>query len=147
MKVEAYINCKIGLENANIVSVLLTPGCSAGSLLVALVLGVLINILSVQRNRILRVSQPASVATCKTGNRRTQQVTEAADRKIGITAQKEPAGDNTGVSREGVHLEIHNTCSIIRRCSLQLRSTASTVNIATKTASGRQSNFRSASAG
>lgn len=41
-------------------------------------LGVAISILSAQRNTTQRVHQPASVATCKTGNRRTQQVTEAA---------------------------------------------------------------------
>jgi hypothetical protein len=35
--------------------------------------------------------------------------------KTGITAQKEPVGDNTGVSRENILLKIHNTWSIIRR--------------------------------
>jgi hypothetical protein len=40
--------------------------------------GVVIAIMSAQRNRIQGVSQPAIVLTCKTGSCRTQQVTEAA---------------------------------------------------------------------
>jgi hypothetical protein len=62
--------------------------------------GVDIAIMSAQRNKIESVSQPAAIATSKTGNSRTQQVTEAA-----IVAQKEPTGD----SREHVLLEICNT--------------------------------------
>jgi hypothetical protein len=59
----------------------------------------------------------------------------------------EPACDNTGVSKEDVPLEIHNTRSTIRCCSSQLRSAA---NITTKAATvfrekykpGHQSNLR-----
>jgi hypothetical protein len=39
--------------------------------------------------------------------------------KIGITAQKEPAGDNTGIGREDVLLEIHYRKSIIRSSNQQ----------------------------
>jgi hypothetical protein len=94
---------------------------------------VAIAMVSAQRNRSQKVPQPAAIATCKTGNRRTQQVTEAAICKTGIIAQKEPAGDNTDVSREDVLLEIHNTQSIIRCCSSQLRSAASAETIKTIT--------------
>jgi hypothetical protein len=51
--------------------------------------------------------------------------------KTGITAQKEPAGNNTGVIRENILLEIHNTQSIIHCCSSQLRSEASAATITT----------------
>jgi 3'-phosphoadenosine 5'-phosphosulfate (PAPS) 3'-phosphatase len=43
-------------------------------------------------------------------------------------------GNNTGVSRKDVPLEIHNIASIIRCCSSQLRSAASAATTATKTA-------------
>jgi hypothetical protein len=42
-------------------------------------------------------------------NCQIQQVTVAAVMQNGITAQKEPVGDSTGVKREDVLLEIHNT--------------------------------------
>jgi hypothetical protein len=75
--------------------------------------------------------------------------------KRGITAQKEPAGDKTGISREIVLFELHNTRSIIHSCSPQLQSAASAATIITKTAkasrkkfvSGLQSNLRPVCAG
>jgi uncharacterized membrane protein len=50
----------------------------AGIFLAPCGVGVDIAILSAQRKRTQRVSQPAAIATCNTGNRHTQQVTEAA---------------------------------------------------------------------
>jgi hypothetical protein len=69
IKVEAY-RSQNGLAQCYSCSVLATSGCTAGSLLAANV--------SAQRNRTQTVSQPAAIATSKTVNRRTQQVTEAA---------------------------------------------------------------------
>jgi hypothetical protein len=61
------------LHNATIVSVLSRCGCTAGS-----GVGVVIAIVSAQRNRIQRTTQPTAIAIVKTGNRLIQQVAEAA---------------------------------------------------------------------
>jgi hypothetical protein len=52
--------------------------CNAGNLLAAYDVRVIIAIVSAQRNRIQRVSQAAAIETNKTGNHRTQHITEAA---------------------------------------------------------------------
>jgi hypothetical protein len=83
-------------------------------------MGVVITTVSAQRNRTMSVFQPAAIATYKMGNRSTKQVTEAAITQTRITVQKELLGNNTGVSREDVLLEIHNNRSIIRYSDQQL---------------------------
>jgi hypothetical protein len=65
---------KTGLHSATIV--LATFGSTAGSLLAACGAGVDSAIMSAQRNGTQRVTHPAAIAIYKTGNRRTQQVTE-----------------------------------------------------------------------
>jgi hypothetical protein len=56
---------KPGLHSATIISVLVTSECTAGSLLAACGVGVVITVKSAHRNRNQRVSQPAAVAICK----------------------------------------------------------------------------------
>jgi hypothetical protein len=79
------------------------------------------------------LSQPLQFRPARRGIAEPSKLQRLQSCKTGITAQKEPAGDNTGVSRDNI-LKIHNTCSGIRLCSLQLRSAASAATITTKTA-------------
>jgi hypothetical protein len=70
------------------------------SLLTTYGVGVDIAIISIQRNRTQRVSQPAAIATCKIGNRCTKQVTEVGLMQNRNYNAQVACGDNTGVSRE-----------------------------------------------
>jgi hypothetical protein len=65
-------------------------------------MGVVIVIVSAQRNRTQGMSQPAAIAICKTAPSKLQR---AQSCKTGITAQKEPAGHNTRVTKN-ILLEI-----------------------------------------
>jgi hypothetical protein len=56
----------MGLHSATIVSVLVHSGCTAGSLLAACGVGVVLDIMG---------AQSAEIATCKMGHRCTQQCT------------------------------------------------------------------------
>jgi hypothetical protein len=70
----------MGFHTAINVSVLVTSGCTAGSLLAAWGVGVDITIMREQTNRTLStlsVSQPAAIVTCKIGIHCTHQVIEA----------------------------------------------------------------------
>jgi hypothetical protein len=66
-----FIDPKMGLHNPTTVSVLSTSVCTAGILLAACGVGVDMAIVSAQRNRTQGMSQPAAIATCETGSRRT----------------------------------------------------------------------------
>jgi hypothetical protein len=46
----------------------------------------------------------------------TSKIQRLQSRRTGITAQKEPSGDKTGLRRDNILFEIHNIRSIIRRC-------------------------------
>jgi hypothetical protein len=79
--------------------------------------GVDVAIMCAQRNRI-ECPNLLQNATCKTRNRRLRKLQKLHSCKTGITAQKEPAGDNRG-NREDALLEIHNIRSIILCYPLQ----------------------------
>jgi hypothetical protein len=109
---------KTGLHSATIISVLATFGYTAGRLLAACISWVDIAIMNSQRKGNQRVTQPAAIAIYKTGNRRIHKLQRLQSCKTGVTAQKEPAGGNSGVSKENILLEIRSVRSIIR-CSLR----------------------------
>jgi diketogulonate reductase-like aldo/keto reductase len=103
------MNPKISLHNATILSILATSGCTAGCLVVAWVVREDIVIVSVQRDKCQRMSRNSAIGNCKTRYRRRQKVRDAVISKRVSTMQKGFAGDNIGVSREDVLLEIRNT--------------------------------------
>jgi hypothetical protein len=107
---------------------LTTSGCTADSLLDVCGVEAVIAI-SVPRETELREGPNLlQLQHARRGIAAPSKLQRLQSCKTGITAQKEPAGDNTGVSRRDVLLEIHNTCT-----SLFL-SAASAATITTKTA-------------
>jgi hypothetical protein len=79
---------------------IIPSGCTAGSFLAACGVGPVTAIANFQRNRNVSYPQLRSSRSHPAKLQRLQSC------KTGITAQKGPVGDNTGVSRENILLEI-----------------------------------------